>query len=78
MTGRKLITIGGTSTATPPAFEMTAEESAWAVRFFTACRSMTETSRRNCLIFVDVAEDQAKKRPLRPAAKLHLISGGAK
>lgn len=60
-----------------PAFEMTAEEQAWAVRFFSACRRMSEGSRRNCMIFADVAEEQAKNWPLRPAAKLQLVSGGA-
>ena len=61
-----------------PAFEMTAEELALAIRFFSACRRMSDGARRNCLIFADVAEAMAEKSPLRPAAKLRLVGGGAK
>lgn len=64
--------------ASQPAFELTAEEMAWAVRFFSACRRMNYEARRNCLIVAGVAETMAINYPSRPSAKLRLVGGGTK
>lgn len=76
--GAQPATINAAPAATSsPAFELTADEMILAVRFFSACRRMSGKARRNCLIFADMAEEMAIKYPLRPSARLRLVSGGA-
>lgn len=76
MTNSRKSAATGRPTAVPqPAFELTADEMAWAVRFFSACRRMSDESRKGCMIFVDVAENAASRVPLHPVAKLRLVGG---
>jgi len=61
-----------------PPFELTGEEMALAVRFFTARRRADEESATeiaSCLI--EVMEDIAEEYP-RHVPRLRLVSGGAK
>lgn len=78
MTGRKKPNAaGGAGNALPPAPDLTAEEVAWAVRYFKAIRRMDDEAREACLTSAGVAESMADKFPRHKRPALRLVSGGA-
>lgn len=84
MTTKKPRSTGAATNAGAPTpvpqlpFELTAEEMALAVRFFSACRRMDDGHRRACMKSIDVAEHMAEKYRARPPSVLRLVVGGAK
>lgn len=58
-------------------FELTADELAWAKRFFLAARNMEDGYLKHALVFAEVVEQIAEMHPRRARPTLKLVGGGA-